>query len=169
MKPSGASTKKEMYESHSCSVSNEADAFKAAGPTKGNSLFVYNYYGPNLIHDEGGLFNKVNLDDRVPEDEHQVWRYTSAELEHKSGNTDSWFSCTMTRSFTDKDAHIRLKVGQELTWIWGYKVFELKTSEGLDRYSIEHRTMKILDSAIMLSNIYTAGALLLTSISLLTF
>ena len=95
-----------MYESHSCSVSNESDAFKAAGPTKDKSLFVYNYYGPNLIHDEGGLFNTVNLDDRVPVDEHQVWRYTSAELEHKSGNTDSWFSCTMTRSFIDKDAQI---------------------------------------------------------------
>ena len=59
----------EIFESHSCSVSNEADAFQAAGPTKGKSLFVFNYYGANKILDANGLFNEVNMEDRIPDDQ----------------------------------------------------------------------------------------------------
>ena len=60
-----AEHEEEMWESHSCSVSNEADAFAASGPTIGKSLFYFNYYGSKLFVDEDGLFNKVNLAERT--------------------------------------------------------------------------------------------------------
>ena len=53
----------------------------------------------------------------------------------------------MERSLTDEKAQLQMKVGDELTWVNGYKVFELKTSEGLDRFSDERRMMKILETA----------------------
>ena len=121
----------EVFESHSCSISNEADGLKdQGGPTVGKSVFAFNYNGVKILRDEPGLFNEINIAERVPEDEHQVWRLVKDEtlLEHKSGNTDSWFSCSMERDFVDSKSQIQLKVGLELTWVWGYKVFELKNS-----------------------------------------
>ena len=56
----------DIFESWSCSVSNVADAFDEDGPDEGNSLFFYNYYGSNLLVDSEGLYNELNLDDRIP-------------------------------------------------------------------------------------------------------
>ena len=55
----------------------------------------------------------------------------------------------MQRDLNDPDALLKMKVGQELTWVNGYKVFELKTSEGLDRFSDDRTTLTIMDSASM--------------------
>ena len=61
------------YESHSCSVSNEADAlmkaFSGDGPTVGKSVFVYNYYGTKMLTDEPGLYNEVNISERIVDPE----------------------------------------------------------------------------------------------------
>ena len=59
-----------MFESHSCSVSNEADAFHPDGPTIGKSVFAFNYYGDKLLVDEEGLFNEINIPERIPTNEH---------------------------------------------------------------------------------------------------
>ena len=102
---------REIFESHSCSVSNEADAFGESAPTLGKSVFVYNYYGSGLLKDSEGLFNKLNVAERVPASEPQVWTLDSAKLIHKSGNTDSSFKCAMRRDFLDETSKIQLKVG----------------------------------------------------------
>ena len=102
---------REIFESHSCSVSNEADAFGESAPTLGKSVFVYNYYGSGLLKDSEGLFNKLNVAERVPASEPQVWTLDSAKLIHKSGNTDSSFKCAMRRDFLDEASKIQLKVG----------------------------------------------------------
>ena len=102
---------RDVYESHSCSVSNEADAFGESGPTPGKSVFVYNYYGPELLKDSEGLFNKLNMAERVPASDPQVWTLDSAKLIHKSGNTDSSFKCALRRDFLDENSKIQLKVG----------------------------------------------------------
>ena len=72
----------------------------------------------------------------------------------------------MERDFVDSKSQIQLKVGLELTWIWGYKVFELKNSEGLDRFSYERRTLTVLDSAL---SIVSQTAMLIIASSLLYF
>ena len=96
---------KEVFESWSCSLSNVADAFDADGPTVGNSLFFYNYYGSNLLVDSEGLFNELNLDDRIPLEDinDQVWRpvmnLEKTNLVRKSGGTDAYFLCTAQRPF----------------------------------------------------------------------
>ena len=60
----------ELYESHSCSVTNEADAFKEGGPTIGASTEFNNYYGNRLLMEEEGFYNTINLAERVPTDQH---------------------------------------------------------------------------------------------------
>ena len=54
-----------------------------------------------------------------------------------------------------------MKVGEVLQWTYGYKVFELKTSEGLDRFSDNKTTMKILDSANALSTVFSTALALI--------
>ena len=41
----------DVYESYSCSVSNQADAFSEAGPTEEVSVFVFNYHGTKMLKD----------------------------------------------------------------------------------------------------------------------
>ena len=58
----------------------------------------------------------------------------------------------MKRDFDDPASQISLKIGQGLDWIHGYKVFELKLSAGLDRWTdsgIEQ--MHIIDEGVSLS------------------
>ena len=136
---------KEYWESFSCSLSNEADGLIEFGPNEGKSLTTANYFGQNLFIDEGGFYNSVNLKDLRPNDGHQIWHLHDAELIHKAGNTDSDFICSMERDFVDEKATMQLRIGQELVWINGYKVFELKSSEGLDRFYDHRTTMTILD------------------------
>ena len=128
-------------------MTNESDAFREEGPTVGKSVFEYNYYGPGLLVDAEGYFNQLHLQRRIPLESHQVWKMKSAKLLHQSGNTDSDFFCNMERRLDDPKARVPMKVGQEMVWINGYKVFELKASPGLDRYSDERRLIEILDRA----------------------
>ena len=65
----------DVYESYTCAVSNQADAFDANGPDEGVTLFFYNYYGTQLMVDAGGIATEVNLEDRVDLEQDQVWRY----------------------------------------------------------------------------------------------
>mgnify|MGYP001626545861 CR=1 FL=1 len=151
----------DLYESFSCSVSNQADAFSEEGPTEGVSLFTYNYYGKKLMLGETGLFNAVNVKERRDkEKKHQVWTLDSASLLQEAGGTDSNFICAMSRDLNDPDALLKMKVGQKLTWVNGYKVFELKTSEGLDRFSDDRTTLTILDSAMLRPSFIVASIFL---------
>ena len=71
----------DLYESFSCSVSNQADAFSEDGPTEGESLYTTNYYGQKLLVSEGGLFNSVNVKERRDKGKkHQVWTLDYAAL-----------------------------------------------------------------------------------------
>ena len=88
----------EVFESWSCSISNTADAFDSNGPDEGNSLTFYNYYGSNLMVKQDGLYNELNLDNRIPLTDDQVWRPNRDQmltaLTRKSGGTDAGFICT---------------------------------------------------------------------------
>ena len=101
----------DFWESYSCALSNEGDAFSEEGPTDGKSVFWHNYRGLKLLKDEGGFFDEVNLAERVPKTEPQVWTLHKADLVHFSGNTDSYFICHMQRSFDDPASLIQMKVG----------------------------------------------------------
>ena len=109
----------ETFESYTCSVANVADAFDQNGPDEGNSLFFYNYYGKNRLVDSEGLYNELNLEDRIPLLDDQVWRndVKNTKLIRKSGGTDAFFICTAIRKFNEPASHIQFKVGAEIDWI----------------------------------------------------
>ena len=44
-------------------------AFSGDGPTIGKSVFVYNYYGTKMLTDEPGLYNEVNISERIVDPE----------------------------------------------------------------------------------------------------
>ena len=87
-------------------MTNESDAFDENGPDIGESLYVYNYYGPGLIRDSEGYFNEQLVKYRTPSNKHQVWKVAHANLIHRSGNTDSDFFCSMERDLSDPQARI---------------------------------------------------------------
>ena len=146
----------QFWESYSCSLSNEGDAFSEEGPTDGKSVFWKNYRGTNLLKDEGGLFDEVNFVEWIPKSEPQVWQLQKADLVQVSGNTDSNYFCHMRRAFEDPASLIQMKVGQQLVWIHGYKVFELRSSEGLDRFTDSREVMLLTDGAA--GNFYLRAA-----------
>ena len=99
----------DVFESYTCAISNEADAFDRDGPDEGVSLFFYNYYGKNRLVDQGGLATEINLEDRINLEDDQVWRYQregygdrdGVALNRKSGGTDAGFICTAVRDFNN--------------------------------------------------------------------
>ena len=72
----------------------------------GKSAFFFNYYGVRLLEAEGGLYNEVNVQERVLGEDNQVWRLVEADLLHGSGNTDSSFICTVQRDYSDPKSQI---------------------------------------------------------------
>ena len=59
----------DVYESYTCAIINQADAFDDNGPDQGVSLFFYNYYGKQRLVDVDGLATELNLEERVPLEE----------------------------------------------------------------------------------------------------
>ena len=98
----------DVYESYTCAVINQADAFDDSGPDQGVSLFFYNYYGKQRLVDVGGLATELNLEERIPLEEEQVWSFDREEtkLTRKSGGTDAGFICTAIRDFDSAASQI---------------------------------------------------------------
>ena len=72
------------------------------------SLFFYNYYGKQRLVDVGGLATELNLEERIPLEEEQVWSFDREEtkLTRKSGGTDAGFICTAIRDFDSAASQI---------------------------------------------------------------
>lgn len=139
--------------------------------TKEQIIDTIFYSGEKLISSQKGTFASTNNLEQV---ETSAWK-NDPELtliRQSSANAvgDKYmiYQCGMFRKFADDISPLRMKIGQEIDWVYGYKVYQ-----SLGRYEVEVQdggsgTIKLVEST-QDKAAYLASGLIAAAVALLAF
>ena len=164
------------YESWSCNLKYFTDV---TDKTKDDIVSNIFYEGTRLMQAQGGTFSSSNNREQVLS---SAWK-NDPELsliresnENAVGEKFMIYQCGMYRQFIDAFSTVQLKIGSEIGWIYGYRVYKTLGDFQVDIQDIGEGTLKLIDTTRELdeSNAIsymqtTMGSLLVLASSLLIF
>ena len=136
----------EKYESWSCNLKYFTDL---TNKTKADTVDIIFYEGDKLLAGQKGTFAASNKREQVAQ---SAWRNDSEltlileSSKNAVGDKYMIYQCGMFRQFLDSYSPLKLRVGQELKWIYGYRVYS-----SLGDFSVEIQdggkgSIKLIDS-----------------------
>lgn len=134
------------YESWSCNMKYFTDL---TNKTKADTIEAIFYKGDKLLAGQKGTFQAANKMQQVS---NSAWRNDSQlslireSSKNAVGEKFMIYQCGMYRSFVDSFSPLNLRVGLEVNWLYGYRVFS-----SLGDFSVEIQdggqgSIKLIDS-----------------------
>ena len=151
----GSTRAPSWYESWSCNLKYFTDV---TDKTKDDIVSNIFYEGTPLMQAQRGTFSSSNNQEQVL---NSAWK-NDPELsliresnENAVGEKFMIYQCGMYRKFRDDFSTVQLKIGNEIPWVYGYRVYKTLGDFTVDIQDLGEGTLKLIDTTRE-----TSGALL---------
>ena len=151
------------YESWACNLKYFTDTTDL---TKDRMIELTYYEGKKLLSAQPGAYSSANAGEQV---QTSAWR-NDPELtliresnENAVGDDYMIYQCGMYRQFDDSYSSVQLKIGDEIGWVFGYRVYKRLGSISPDIQDGGEGTIKLIESTSGASHIAATASLLITA------
>ena len=137
--------------------------------TKESTVDMIFYEGNNLISQKDGTFKSSNAINQVNE---SAWKndldltLTRESSENAVGDKFIIYQCGMYRKLEDDVSSLQLKIGAEVPWVFGYKVYKSLGDFSYDLEDGGDGTLKIIETVSEFNSSWNSIAIASTQLFL---